>query len=394
MLLIDLTHTSHTPARTGIQRVVRALTRELGARAQGVTRDPFLGAWRPVETWEQAQLADSQGREKGGPQWPGWVKWRGRLRRILGRTAHHALAGEFEGLIEPELFGPPVARDFDRLFAHVRGPRVALFLDAIALRHPELSPTGTVARFPAYLQELLRFDGIAAISADSRDSLLGYWRWLGVDHPPPVIALPLGVDPPRLAAPPAPRNSGRLVILCVGTLEGRKNHGALLEACAQLWSAGRDFELRIIGHVNAATGGAALSRLRALQAAGRPLRFDGPATDEAIAAAYAACAFTVYPSLCEGFGLPVIESLVRGRPCICSGRGALGEISQGGGCVALDAVAAPDLARAIGRLLDSPAERTALAEAAAQRRFKSWADYTAGLTGWMQTIQRRQPPRP
>jgi glycosyltransferase involved in cell wall biosynthesis len=394
MLLIDLTHTSHTHARTGIQRVARALHQHLGPTATPITRDPFVGAWRALELWELANLASSRGGHKRKAQWPATAKWRGRLRRALGRTARHALPRhDYAGLIVPELFGAPVARDFPKLFQHVRGPRVALFLDAIPLRFPEFTPPATVARFPGYLQELLMFDGIAAISEESRDSLTAYWGWLGrsSSNTPPVTTLPLGVDFEVCHLiddkPPAP---SRPIVLCVGTLEGRKNHLALLDACEQLWSQNTDFELRIIGHVNAETGGAALTRLRALQAAGRPLRFDGPATDETIANAYATCAFTVYPSIAEGFGLPVIESLARGKPCICSGRGALGEISQHGGCVALDSLDATTLARSIARLLAQPAELAALSAAARQRTFKSWADYARQLTAWMQSLPPRR----
>jgi glycosyltransferase involved in cell wall biosynthesis len=301
-------------------------------------------------------------------------------------------------LIEPELFGPPVARDLPKLFAHVRGPRVALFLDAIPLRFPELTPPGTVARFPAYLRELLMFDGIAAISEESRDSLLGYWEWLGVKNTPPVLALPLGVDPIRGVAPDQPdrlsptvndAGSKPPVVLCVGTMEGRKNHLQLFEACEQLWAHDARFELHVIGHVNAETGGAALTRLRALQAAGRPLRYEGPGTDEAISRAYDECAFTIYPSIAEGFGLPVIESLARGKPCICSGHGALGEISRHGGALALDRVDAAHLAAAIASLLDSPAKLSSLAAVARTRVFKSWADYTRELVTWIQSL----PPR-
>jgi glycosyltransferase involved in cell wall biosynthesis len=388
MVLLDLTHTSHTRARTGIQRVARALQQNLGASAVAVTRDPFLGAWRALEPWELANLATSLGGEKRRAQWPVLAKWRGRLRRVAGRTATRALRGEFDALIEPELFGAPVARDLPRLFTHVRGPRVALFLDAIPLRLPELTPPGTVARFPAYLRELLQFDGIAAISEESRASLTGYWDWLGVAQRPPVAAISLGVDPVAPAARPGPAPA-RPVVLSVGTLEGRKNHLALLAACAQLWERGLDFELRLIGHVNAETGGAALARVRELQRAGRPLRYDGPATDEEIGRAYAACAFTVYPSLAEGFGLPVIESLARGKPCICSAHGVLGETARGGGCLALDAVDAAGLARALARLLGSPGELTALAAAARGRTFKTWAEYTRELTAWMQSLPRR-----
>jgi len=391
MLLLDLTHTCHTQARTGVQRVARALQQNLGAGATAVTRDPFLGAWRVLEAWELANLSRSQGGPKHGTQWQTFAKWRGRWRRETGRTARYSLRGDFDGLIEPELFSPKVARDLSKLDPHVHGPRVAVFFDAIALRFPELAPPGTVAWFPRYLRELLMFDGIATISEDSRESLTGYWRWLGVTRSPPVAAIPLGVDCVKPVSDerlrPAPR---RPVVLCVGTLEGRKNHVVLLEACELLWIRGLDFELRLIGHVNAETGGVALARARALQAAGRPLRYDGPADDEEIASAYAACAFTVYPSIAEGFGLPVIESLKHGKPCICSAHGAVGESARGGGCIPLDAVAPPCLASAMDRLLTSPAELSALSTAACGRNFKTWSDYAGELTTWMQSLPRRR----
>ena len=391
MLLIDLSHTSHTPARTGIQRVARAILQHLGPKAQPITLDPFLDTWRPLEAWELANLAQTQGGRKRGAHWPLAAKLRGRLRRNFGRISAHALRGEFDALIEPELFTPAVARNFPKVFPRVRGSRVALFLDALPLRFPEFTPPATVARFPAYLRELLHFDGIAAISADSRDSLLSYWHWLGISTPPPVLALPLGVDLEKCHTlyDTSLSSSRRPVVLSVGTLEGRKNHLALLDAAESLWSRGATFELRLIGHANA-TGAAALARLKSLQAAGRPLRYDGPAADETIAHAYAECAFTIYPSIAEGFGLPVIESLARGKPCICSARGALGEISLHGGCLALDSVDSASLATAIDSLLQTPSRLADLAGAARQRTFKSWANYTRELETWIHTLPRRR----
>lgn len=393
-MLLDLTHTSHTQARTGIQRVARALHRQLGAGATAVTHDRFLQVWRALEPWELANLAISRGGRKRRATWPLRVQWRGRLARALGRAPRHEIGGDHDGLIVPELFSPAVQRALPSLFARVRGPRVALFLDAIPLRFPELTPPGTVARFPAYLQELLAFDGIAAISEESRASLVDYWRWLGAADAPPVAAIPLGVDPVQSGTASPDRaadcaTDAAPVVLCVGTLEGRKNHLALLAACESLWQRGARFTLHLIGHVNQQTGGAALERLRALQAAGRPLRYDGPAGDDDIVRAYASCAFTVYPSIAEGFGLPVIESLGHGKPCICSARGCLGESARGGGCLALNSVAAPALATAIARLLDAPAELATLAAAARARRFKTWADYTGELVAWMNTVPRR-----
>ena len=45
-IFLDLTHTSHTRARTGIQRVTRSLHAALGANAIALTHDPYLRAWR------------------------------------------------------------------------------------------------------------------------------------------------------------------------------------------------------------------------------------------------------------------------------------------------------------------------------------------------------------
>ena len=382
-LLLDLTHTSHTRARTGIQRVARALHRELGVRATAVTHDPFLGAWRPLEDWERANLTSTAAAEKRGAQWPWTARWRGRWRRTAGHV-EPLPAGSSAGFLTAEIFSPAVAASLPEVF-----PRVAIFHDAIALRFPELTPAGTVARFPGYLRELLKFDGIAAVSEESRESLVNYWRWLGVTDPPPVITLPLGVDPVLPAALAAATTGRPPVILSVGTLEGRKNHLALLEACEQLWARGEKFELHLVGAAQAQTGRAALARVHSLQAAGRALRYAGPLPDDAVSAAYAACAFTVYPSLAEGFGLPVIESLAHGRPCVCSACGALGELSRLGGCMPLDPVDASSLAAAITRLLASPAEVATLAAAARSRTFKTWQTYAGELTAWMQTLPRR-----
>lgn len=397
MLLLDVSHTSHTRARTGIQRVTRALATALGDRAHPITHDPYLRAWRPLQDWELANLAATAPAKKRSAQWPLTARVRGRIQRMLagadGGTPRLRLpATDYAGLIVPEIFGPGVNQALPALSAAVRGPRVALFHDAIALKYPELTPVKTVARFPAYLRELLAFDGIAAVSEDSRASLLDYWQWLGVAQHPPVRTIPLGLDLPVLATASGSRDAPAVpappVILSVGSIEGRKNHLSLLEACETLWGAGHHFTLRLIGLAHPQTGRAALERLRTLQAAGRPIRYDGPASDAALEAAYAECRFTVYPSRIEGFGLPVLESLAHGKPCVCSGRGALGESARGGGCFALERVDAPDLAAALGHLLAHPAQVADLAAAARQRRFRSWDAYADDITSWLKELPR------
>ncbi len=392
-ILLDLTETAHTRARTGIQRVCLSLLGSLGTSGtgcRGITHDPHAAAWRPLADWERANLAATTPAAGRKARWPWPARLAGRLRR-WARTPPPALP-ETAALLVPEIFSPSTARALPALFARVSGPRAAVFYDAIPLQLPALTPPRTVARFPGYLRELLMFDGIAAISEDSRDALLGWWRWCGVTEHPPVVAIPLGVDLPSApavspeimspAAPPA--------VLCVGSLEGRKNHLALLDACETLWARGARFQLRLIGLAHPQTGRAALARVHALQAAGRPLCYDGVADDTTLAAAYAGCAFTAYPSLREGFGLPLIESLARGRPCVCSAHGALGETARGGGCLALDTMDAASIAAALERLLADPAALATLAAAARVRRFKTWAGYTKDVTDWMSGLPRRR----
>jgi len=424
MHLLDLTHTAHTRVQTGIQVVCRALYAELAKRhaTRPITWDRYAKEWRELQAWELANLNlharrdDESGatgnsakvphqkaHAKRSAQWPLSARISGRLRRLrrtlgapiaaplaphTGKTdsEHHAGGG----LIIPELFAPSLARYHTQL--RVGGPRVAVFHDAIPLKYPELSPAKTVAFYPGYLHSLLQFDGIAANSEDSAQTLRDYFRWLGAAHAPQVAAIPLGVNLPATIPPPltidasSSPSSEPPTILSIGSIEGRKNHLALLDAAESLWARGRRFKLHIIGLAQAETGRAALAKITALQAAGRPLRYPGHADLATLEAAYAECRFTVYPSIIEGFGLPVIESLARGRPCICSGKGALGEVAAGGGTLALDEMTAPTIATAIDTLLQNPDTLSRLATEARTRRFRTWGEYTDSLLEWMNTL--------
>ena len=391
-MLLDLSHTSHTQARTGIQRVTRALLAKLAARglARPITWDPYARRWRALDHWEQHALTRTAGGHKRGAYWPWHARLRGWLRRATAPHEKAIVAGTSPGLIVGELFSATVGQALPSLLAQVAGPRIALFHDAIALKFPELSAPKTAARFPTYLQELTRFDGIAAVSEDSRDTLIDYWRWLGLTDVPPVVAIPLGIDLPAHANQVDAPTANAPTLLCVGTLEGRKNHLSLLDACERLWRDGRRFQLRLIGLAQSETGQKVVERIHALQAAGHPLRYDGPVDEPTLTQAYRNCHFTIYPSLMEGFGLPVLESLAHGKPCICSNRGALGESASGGGCLALPEVDAPHLAEAIDTLLCQPTRHAALVAEARRRPYKTWSTYTDELLAWMGTLPTRK----
>lgn len=390
MLLFEASHTSHTRAQTGIQRVVRSLFAELEKRDRvaPVCFDPHQGAWRALNAGELATLRDRHGAAGSrGAKWTLAQQIAGHVRRLAGRRAALPAA---TGLLVPELFSAKVAAQLPALLARVRGPRVAVFHDAIGLKFPELTPPATVARLPAYLRELAQFDGVAAVSEDSAASLRDFWQWAGLAHTPPVQAIPLGVAPARAASAHTPAARAAPRVLCVSTIEGRKNHLALLAAAEALWREGLAFELELVGLPRTDTAAPALARIAELQRAGRALIAHGAVPDEQLHDAYARCTFTVYPSLTEGFGLPVLESLQHGRPCICSAQGALGEAARGGGTLALDSVDASTLAAAMRRLLTEPALRAELSAQARTRKLRTWSDYASDLTGWMDALPRHQ----
>jgi glycosyltransferase involved in cell wall biosynthesis len=77
----------------------------------------------------------------------------------------------------------------------------------------------------------------------------------------------------------------------------------------------------------------------------------------------------------EGFGLPIAESLLHGKPCVCGGNGALGEVARGGGCVIVDQTSVDALADGIKTLLLDRQLYAQLSDEARARKFRSWSDY-------------------
>src|SRR5438552_18151222 len=169
-------------------------------------------------------------------------------------------------------------------------------------------------------------------------------------------------------------HSARPVILYVSSFNARKNHIRLFGAAKKLWDSGVKFELQLIGSSTNWGKRVALEAWR-LQSLGRPIRWLKHVDDRTLHQAYRECLFTVYPSLMEGFGLPILESLWHGKPCVCGGNGALGEVARGGGCLIVDQTSVDALAEGIKTLLlDGPLCSRLSAEARA-RKFRSWSDY-------------------
>jgi glycosyltransferase involved in cell wall biosynthesis len=95
--------------------------------------------------------------------------------------------------------------------------------------------------------------------------------------------------------------------------------------------------------------------------------------------AYRLARLTVFPSLGEGFGLPVAESLYAGTPVVTSDFGSMAELASLGGCVLVDPRDDTSIAAGIRSLLVDEPLHARLAAEASTIRPRSWADYADEL---------------
>ena len=105
----------------------------------------------------------------------------GYLGRILNLKSNEILPHNVinQSLIVPEIFSPEQFLAYKVLAKKIKGPKIAVFYDAVTLSLPEYAPKKTIEKFPTYLNSLLWFDGITAISKASKNELLAYWKNTG-----------------------------------------------------------------------------------------------------------------------------------------------------------------------------------------------------------------------
>lgn len=145
-------------------------------------------------------------------------------------------------------------------------------------------------------------------------------------------------------------------VLCVGSLEPRKNLDRLWRAYGALPSALRErFPLVLVGG-HGWKNEALLDELRSAPG----VRVLGKVSRPVLRALYTKAALFVYPSLAEGFGLPVIEAMACGAPVLTSDVTALPEVA-GDAAVLVDPTDVDALARAMSDLLSSSDRRRELA---------------------------------
>jgi glycosyltransferase involved in cell wall biosynthesis len=147
-------------------------------------------------------------------------------------------------------------------------------------------------------------------------------------------------------------------ILHVGTLEPRKNIPALLRAFAQLCRTHPVPHLLVLAGQRGWGYEPIFESVRALDLGGR-VQFTGGVRSDDLPALYGAADVFVYPSLYEGFGLPVAEAMACGTPVVASNASSLPEVA-GDAAVLVDPHDETALADAVRRVLTDPALRETL----------------------------------
>jgi glycosyltransferase involved in cell wall biosynthesis len=201
--------------------------------------------------------------------------------------------------------------------------------------------------------------------------------------PERVLSVPLPLDPEfrpmdaRAARAHVARTFGLdgPFVLHVSTLEPRKNVPGLVAAWERMRHAGFPGPLILVGgdgwHMRPI-----LARLESSPFASEIRRLRGIA-DQDLVALYSAATVTAFPSLAEGFGYPLLESMACGTPCVCSDHASLVELAAGAAPHA-PATDADALADSMLRVWRDTGERERLAAAGVRRAadfaFEPWAE--------------------
>jgi glycosyltransferase involved in cell wall biosynthesis len=253
--------------------------------------------------------------------------------------------------------------------------------DLLPIQHPEWFPASLLSGYLAYLKLLRHVDAISCISAAVKDDVTRLMHLVCRRKPAPTISHHyLGADfavDAEASQPVSPRTTP--VVLCVGTIEPRKNQARILEAMTLAQKRGCRFTGVFVGNAGWLNGHFRSCLQDAIRG-GCDIVLHEHVSDATLAALYHDSAFTIYCSLAEGFGLPIIESVMRGKPCITSDRGSMKEIGeQIGGCVFVDPENVDDMSALIQRLLEDPETSAGLASAAELATWTTWQEYATAI---------------
>lgn len=293
------------------------------------------------------------------------LRWSNKPWRMSALLSQHARL-PLDGLIGPA----DVFHATDHLLPYLLAQRTVFTLhDLIFLRYPEahlpLNRWFLTLMMPVFLR---RADEVICVSEwTKRDAQRAY----GIDEAKLTVVpeaadrrfAPIA-DPERLAEVRARYLLPERFILCVTTIEPRKNLVALWEAYRALRIAGRTEPLVIVGRKGWLYE-PTFDRLRDLGLENEVI-FPGWVEEADLPVIYNLATCFVFPSLDEGFGLPPLEALASGCPVVCSNASSLPEVC-GDAALLVPPTDVSALTAAVTRILDDEDLRRDLRQRALAR---------------------------
>ena len=381
-VVVDVDYAAKHDLQTGVQRVVRRLAPRWHAE-----HDVQLAVWTEPTGALRELVPDEQERV---------LRWARPLNRQTSPPVDPVVVVPWRScVVLPEVPGTEQCARLASLAEH-SGNRVAVVgHDCIPVVMADLLPVEEPTKFVRYLSLVKHVDLVAAVSDSAAREFRGFTHALATQGlpGPQVVTCRNGVDEHQAGAGDRPgdgRSSaaqpGVPEVLVVGSHEPRKNHLAVLYAAEVLWREGVQFRLRFVGSSGWSTTRFD-QRLASLRKAGRPVVAERGLDDDALWAAFRQATFSMFPSLHEGYGLPVVESLAVGTPVIGTSYGSIAEVGAEGGVLLVDPRDEDALAAAMRLLLTDPHELEQLRRSALDRPHRSWDDHAREL--WETAVEAR-----
>jgi glycosyltransferase involved in cell wall biosynthesis len=392
-VVVDLHHTARNLFATGIQRVAREAARRWRRDHQLV----LVGWTEGYTAYRRLSDPECEAALNGSSSSPGAHS----RRSTSSSTMQQDVVVPWRCVhIVPELPAEPVrAHRYQGFVAFSESTTGLIGYDCVPLVAANTCAEGMAHGFATFLAAAAHLDRIATIS---RASALEYEGWrtmlagIGQDGPD-IQVIPLGVSVETSSNDEIEEIrklmciDSRPVVLAVGSHEPRKNQLSVLHAAEELWREGLVFTLTFIGG-NAWNSDQFAAMVEELQRVNRPVQVIVGLSDDLLWAAYRVAYCTVFPSLHEGYGLPVVESLASGTPVITSNFGSMAENAAAGGALLIDPRDDQHLTGALRALLLDHPLRDRLAAETANLRFRTWEQYASET--WDYLVHGQLPPAP
>lgn len=378
LVFIDVTNSTTDPANSGVIRVTRQISRRL---QQHPGLDVVLVRWNHERhCYTLIDPNSSQLSNFGGPEDFHHIFYN-------PETAHIAPDRLLYGTdpripIAPVLFLPEVCLDGSLASRINWAKNYGLFVstvlhDLIPYYHVEYCTRDVIEGYASYIPQILGADQILTNSNYTLMELTRYVEEHRAQMPAEAKAIWLPAQfahAERVRTSLSPR--GEIKILCVSTIEPRKNHKRLVEAYRCLVERRRDLRLKLVLVGNRYVGADELvSQIEAAAREGASIEWRGILTDQELQAEYTTSRFTIYPSVLEGYGMPIMESLWLGKPVICSDSGVMAELAQPGGCLTTDVHDIDAISNAMERLATDDNLLQRLTAEIFTRHLSDWTAY-------------------